>query len=213
MDSIGREGEDPENMFNPFRRRPYAFFERTPSGRERIVLGRRHSHHGYREPDVSPEDADRGWDQDRRLLAENQALHEDNQRLLRDNQALTRQLNAARHEVNAVRHERDYLVQQNQRIDDSERVIRDLERRLTRERRRIREERAEREALDAERIEQARVAEEEIRRLREEDRRWRATVMQLTREVEGWVRVSRDKETRIRTLEAFLRRQGFAGVR
>lgn len=202
MDSLGREGEDPENMFNPFRRRPYAFFERTPSGRERIVLSRRHSHHGYREPDESTEDADRGWDQDRRLLAENQALHEDNQRLLRDNQALTRQLNAARHE-------REYLVQQNQRVDDSERMIRDLERRLAREKRRIREERAEREALDAERIERARVAADEMRRLREEDRRWRATVIQLTREVEGWVRVSRDKETRIRTLEDFLRRQGF----
>ena len=92
-------------------------------------------------------------------------------------------------------------------------MIRDLERRLARERRRIREERAEREALDAERVERAREAAEEVRRLREEDRRWRATVMQLTREVEGWVRVGRDKEARIRTLEEFLRRQGFAGVR
>lgn len=206
MDYLGREEEDSEqDMFNPFRRRPY--FERTQSGRERIILGRRrHSHSGYREPDESPEDADRGWDQHRRLLAENQVLHQDNQRLLRDNQALTRQLNA-------VSREREYLAQQNQRLDESERVIRDLERRLGRERRRLREERAEREALDAERVERAREAANEMRRLREEDRRWRATVMHLTREVEGWVRVNRDKESRIRGLEEFLRRRGFAGVR
>jgi hypothetical protein len=207
MDSLGREEEDPtQDMFNPFRRRPYAFVERTSRG-ERIVLGRRHSHSGgYREPDESPEDADRGWDQHRRLLAENQALHHDNQRLHRDNQVLTRQLNA-------LGQEREYLAQQNQRVDESERVIRDLERRLGRERRRLREERAEREALDAERVERAGEAAEEMRRLREEDRRWRATVMELTREVEGWVRVNRDKERRIRTLEEWLRRLGVAGVR
>lgn len=194
-------------MYNPFRQRPYAFFERTPSERERRVPGRRHSHHGgYREPEESPEDADRAWDHDRRLLAENQALQADRGRLLRDNRALSQQLRG-------LRHEREYLAQLNQRLDEQERVIRDLERRLVRERRRLGEERAEREALDQERVERARRAAEELRHLKEEDRRWRATVVELSREVENYVRINMDKERRIRTLEEWLRRLGVGGVR
>jgi chromosome segregation ATPase len=223
-------------MFNPFSRRPCnAYFERNSRGQERIILsgrGRRHSHSGYRRPNESPEDADRGWDQDRRLVGENaalrqinQQLHEERAQLLRDNHILRRQLNAATQEC-------EDLTQQNQRLEESERVVR---RRLDREKERRREERAEREAereaeqqaFGAERGERERELAEEVRRLREDNRGWGATVLELRRDLANWVTFGRNKEERIRSLEDslsnkenrirrleyFLRREGYGGVR
>jgi hypothetical protein len=49
--------------------------------------------------------------------------------------------------------------------------------------------------------------------LREEDRRWRATVVELQRELDNYIRLSRDRQTIIRALEERLRRLGYGGFR
>jgi len=205
-------------MFRNIRRRPRAFFERTPSGREQIVLERRHSHSGYHVPenfrDDDDDEIDVGHsDQMRRILGENYALQNelhrlraDNQRLLRDNQTLTRQ-------AHDLRNERDRFANEDHRRGAQEEVIRDLEHRLARERRRLRDERAARGTIEREKNEGERVVAEELIRLRDSDRRWRAAVIELTREVEDWIRVNRDKERRIRELEEWFRRARLGGIR
>jgi hypothetical protein len=119
-----------------------------------------------------------------------------------------------------IRNERDFLAQQNQQGDAQQETINTLERRLAREKRKLREERAERETIERERetaererASRAREVAVELRELRESERRWKAAVVELTREMEGWVRVNRDKERRIRTLEDWLRRLGVGGLR
>jgi hypothetical protein len=202
-------------MFSRNRRRPQTFFERTPDGREQIILERRHSYSGNRETGYSRDDndEDRHFEQDRRILAENYALANenhrlrgDNQRLLRDNQALARQTRELRTEI-------DNLTGESQHRNEQEELIRDLQHRLARERRRSRDERTARETIERERTEREREVREELTRLRDSERRWRAAVAELTREVEGWLTVNRDKERRIRELEELMRRLRVGGLR
>jgi hypothetical protein len=209
-------------MFHRIRRRPRAFVERTSNGRPQIVLERRHSHSGYRQPEITHDssDEDRRRDPDRRLLGENYALREENQRLLADNQRmhadsqrLFRDNQALTRHTNELRNERDYLAQENQERNAQDEEVRDLQRRLARERRRVRDGRAARETADRQRAERLAEMTTELTRLRDAERRWRDAVMALTREVEDWVRVNREKESRIREMEELLRRFRIGGLR
>lgn len=189
------------------RRRTHAYFEPTPDGRGRLVVEqRRRSFSGHSRRAGSPDDDDTYRDQDRRLLAQNEALNNENLRLQHDIQRLCRDNQTLSRAVNELTRERDDLTRQIQRGNGQEGVVRELQQRLHRERRRVREERAERAAQDAEREERASEIADELRLLRSSERRWRTAVAELTREVEGWVRVSREKEGRIRELEAWIRR-------
>lgn len=200
-------------MFNTFCGRPYdAYFERTPRGRERIVVGgrcrRRRSCTRYYWPDEPIDVPDDSWNQAQRLAGENEALRQVNHQLheqLHRDRGLRRQLDD-------MIQERDDLQEDVRRLEESER---DLERRLDRARERRREERAERQIEQAERQAELEVIEtERAERAREA---WLRDVYiaELTRQQDR-IRTLEDslisKRNRIRFLEYILRREGYRGL-
>lgn len=198
-------------------------YERTADGRERIVLERRHSydgsHHGSqhystrRRPQSSRGMASDSGDRDGRwerghyqaLIAENEGLRQDNGRLLRDYQTVQRRLRD-------VTSERDRLASQNQTRALRANAIRQLEDGLQAEQdaRRRAEKKLRDEKIITERKEKELLT--QMRRLRSEEETWRTRVTAMTREIQEYITLNREKAARIRSLEEWMRRQGVVPV-
>jgi hypothetical protein len=205
------------------RRRPNAYFERTADGREQIVLERRNSYHGHQRGDSRGEDVQEEQDSlvnEQVLITRNRFLTNRNNDLQRNNQEL---YNA----VQTLQREKQMLMEEIRQRAARQGIVRELEQKLQRER--SRKERAEQKLADERAAWQQEAAQRQrrhdeqairerervqlIQTLRFERREWLEEKERLILGLEKWERLLKDKEDRIRYLEARLGTGRSLGIR